>query len=39
VRAHVNGKAPRGSALLPRHLTDEAVPLSITVGQIKKVEG
>jgi NADH-quinone oxidoreductase subunit G len=37
VRAHVNGGAPEGSIVLPRHLTDEPVPMTITVGQITKI--
>ncbi len=36
VRAHVNGGAPKGALVLPRHLTDEAIPMAITVGEIKK---
>ncbi len=39
VRAHVNGKAPQGSALLPRHLTDAPTPHTLAVGAISKVEG
>lgn len=37
VRAHVNGGAPEGSIVLPRHLTEEAVPMGLTVGQVSKV--
>jgi NADH-quinone oxidoreductase subunit G len=37
VRAHVNGAAPEGSVLLPRHLSEAAVPLTIAVGQVSKV--
>lgn len=37
VKAHVNGGAPRGTVVLPRHLTDAAVPLAITAGKISKV--
>jgi NADH-quinone oxidoreductase subunit G len=37
VRAHVNGGAPEGSIVLPRHLTEEAVPMALTVGQVSKV--
>jgi NADH-quinone oxidoreductase subunit G len=37
VRAHVNGGAPKGSIVLPRHLTDTAVPVAITTGQVQKV--
>ena len=36
VQAHVNGGAPKGALVLPRHLTDEAIPMAITVGEIKK---
>jgi NADH-quinone oxidoreductase subunit G len=39
VRAHVNGAAPQGTALLPRHLSVEATPLTISAGDIRKVEG
>ncbi len=38
VKAHVNGSAPKGTIVLPRHLTDSATPLEITVGTISKVE-
>jgi hypothetical protein len=37
VRAHVNGAAPEGSVLLPRHLTDEATPLALAAGKVAKV--
>ena len=37
VRAHVNGKAPVGSVLLPRHLTVTATPLALAVGKVAKV--
>jgi NADH-quinone oxidoreductase subunit G len=37
VRAHVNGGAPQGSIVLPRHLTETPAPMTITVGQISKV--
>ncbi len=37
VRAHVNGSTSEGVVVLPRHLTDSAVPLSITVGEVSKV--
>ncbi len=37
VRAHVNGKAPVGSVLLPRHLTNNATPLALAVGKVAKV--
>lgn len=36
VQAHVNGGAPKGALVLPRHLTDEATPMAITVGEIRK---
>jgi NADH-quinone oxidoreductase subunit G len=35
--AHVNGGAPKGSIVLPRHLTEEAVPLTISTGSVAKV--
>jgi len=35
--AHVNGGAPKGSVVLPRHLTDEAVPLAISTGSVSKI--
>ncbi|MBC8098586.1 MAG: molybdopterin-dependent oxidoreductase, partial [Armatimonadetes bacterium] len=38
VKAHVNGGAPEGSIVLPRHLTTSAIPISLTVGQLSKVE-
>jgi NADH-quinone oxidoreductase subunit G len=37
VKAHVNGGAPVGSVILPRHLTEVATPIAITVGQVSKV--
>ncbi|MCU0474504.1 MAG: NADH-quinone oxidoreductase subunit NuoG [Anaerolineae bacterium] len=37
VKAHVNGGAPEGSIVLPRHLTAEAVPVAITTGTVSKV--
>ncbi len=37
VKAHVNGGAPEGSIVLPRHLTNEATPMHITVGEVSKV--
>jgi NADH-quinone oxidoreductase subunit G len=37
VRAHVNGGAPAGAVVLPRHLGSTAAPLAITVGEVKKV--
>jgi NADH-quinone oxidoreductase subunit G len=39
VKAHVNGGAPEGSVVLPRHLTDNPVPMGLAVGKITKVEG
>lgn len=38
VKAHVNGGAPQGSIVLPRHLTNQATPMHITVGEINKVK-
>lgn len=38
VRAHVNGAAPEGSVLLPRHLSEQPVPLTIAAGDVSKVE-
>ncbi|MEP6988167.1 MAG: molybdopterin dinucleotide binding domain-containing protein, partial [Chloroflexota bacterium] len=35
-RAHVNGGAPKGTVVLPRHLGDNPAPLSITVGSVTK---
>jgi NADH-quinone oxidoreductase subunit G len=37
VKAHVNGGAPQGAVVLPRHLTDEAVPMMMTAGKVAKV--
>lgn len=37
VKAYVNGGTPPGSLLLPRHLTEQPVPLAITTGEVKKV--
>jgi NADH-quinone oxidoreductase subunit G len=37
VRARVNGAAPEGTVLLPRHLADTPTPLTITVGQVSKL--
>ena len=37
VRADVSDDIAAGSVALPRHLTDEAVPLEMTVGTISKV--
>ena len=36
-RAHVNGAAPAGSVLLPRHLTGAATPLAVAPGEVRKV--
>lgn len=36
-RAHVNGVAPEGTVLLPRHLSGTAVPLSLAAGEVRKV--
>jgi len=38
-RAHVNGLAPQGSVLLPRHLAGTAAPMTIAAGEVRKVEG
>ncbi|MDZ4764553.1 MAG: NADH-quinone oxidoreductase subunit NuoG [Chloroflexota bacterium] len=38
VRAHVNGGAPQGSVILPRHLTETPAPLTIAAGEVQKVE-
>ncbi len=37
VRAQVNDSAPQGTAILPRHLTTTAVPMTLTVGEVSKV--
>lgn len=37
VKAYVNGGAPEGSAVLPRHLTNDATPMAPTVGEIVRV--
>ncbi|PJF25014.1 MAG: hypothetical protein CUN53_14920, partial [Phototrophicales bacterium] len=37
-RAHVNGGAPEGSVVVPRYLADAPAPLTIAVGEIKRVE-
>lgn len=37
VKAHVNGGAPQGAVVLPRHMTDQAVPMMITAGKLSKV--
>jgi NADH-quinone oxidoreductase subunit G len=37
VKAYVNGGAPAGTVLLPRHLTAEAVPLAPAPGEVRKV--
>ena len=36
-RAHVNGAAPEGSVLLPRHLSGAATPLALASGEVRKV--
>jgi NADH-quinone oxidoreductase subunit G len=36
VRAHVNGAAPQGTVLLPRHLSEEPTPLTIATGMLSK---
>ena len=38
-RAHVNGTAPQGSILLPRQLSGEVTPLSLTQGSVTKIGG
>ncbi len=35
-RAHVNGGAPKGTVVLPRHLSDVPAPLTITAGSVTK---
>jgi NADH-quinone oxidoreductase subunit G len=35
-RAHVNGGAPKGTVVLPRHLSDAPAPLTITAGDVVK---
>jgi NADH-quinone oxidoreductase subunit G len=37
VRAHVNGGAPEGTLVLPRHLTEEATPMVPVAADISKV--
>lgn len=37
VRAHVNGGTPEGALVLPRHLSDTATPMTLSVGEISKV--
>jgi NADH-quinone oxidoreductase subunit G len=37
VRAHVNGGAPQGAVILPRHLSETVTPLTITSGEVTKV--
>ncbi len=39
VRAQVDGGAPKGTIILPRHLSDTAAPLVVTVGEVSKAEG
>ncbi|MBZ0283944.1 MAG: NADH-quinone oxidoreductase subunit NuoG [Anaerolineae bacterium] len=36
-RAHVNGAAPKGTVVLPRHLSDAPAPLTITAGEVTKI--
>ncbi len=36
-RAHVNGAAPEGTVLVPRHLGDAAAPLTVTLAKLEKV--
>ncbi|MCC6803784.1 MAG: molybdopterin-dependent oxidoreductase, partial [Anaerolineae bacterium] len=36
-RAHVNGAAPAGTVLVPRHLGDTAAPLAPAPGEVRKV--
>ncbi|MCK6577417.1 MAG: NADH-quinone oxidoreductase subunit NuoG [Anaerolineae bacterium] len=36
-RVRLDGGAPEGTLLLPRHLTDTPVPLSITQGKVEKL--
>jgi NADH-quinone oxidoreductase subunit G len=36
-RAHVNSAAPKGVALLPRHLAERGAPLTISAGEVSKV--
>lgn len=36
-RAHVNGAAPEGTVLLPRHLSGTATPLALATGEVRKV--
>ncbi|MBZ0278100.1 MAG: NADH-quinone oxidoreductase subunit NuoG [Anaerolineae bacterium] len=36
-QAHVNGAAPKGTVILPRHLSDTPAPLAITAGEVSKV--
>jgi NADH-quinone oxidoreductase subunit G len=35
-RAHVNGGAPKGTVVLPRHLSDTPAPLTISAGTVAK---
>ncbi len=37
VHAHVDGAAPQGTVLLPRHLSDAATPLAPAPGEVRKV--
>ena len=36
-KAHVNGAAPEGTVLLPRHLSDVVTPLALAPGEVRKV--
>ncbi len=38
-RAHVNGGAPQGAVIVPRHLSETAAPLVVSVGEVRKAEG
>ncbi len=38
VSAAVNGAAPKGTAFLPRHLAASPAPLTMAVGEVKKVD-
>ncbi|RMF82033.1 MAG: hypothetical protein D6737_03220 [Chloroflexi bacterium] len=37
VRAHVNGGAPQGTVILPRHLAAQPTPMMVTIGTVRKV--
>jgi anaerobic selenocysteine-containing dehydrogenase len=36
-RAHVNGAAPKGTVLLPRHLSGDVTPMSLSAGAVTKI--